>query len=246
MSCPMKKEAIRKNREEEDRKRKEKEEMPLSKIVQKTANEIGKKTEEKVMSSVLGEAGLRALIMVMDAHVHNILEPGSYNTRLNKTLKENNIEPINLPNDRIQSEKLIQTNIIAEKLKQKYETEKEDTSPKRKKSKGQVTTEGMRREDEERRVEEEEVDEMEEGEVPELEEITEDEAILDMHLNREDGAADASLYHISIVTQNQSLTNQNPKQLKELHQKGKIKYVKSTKTTEGAQQVIPYMVYGIA
>ena len=93
----------------------------------------------------------------------------------------------------------------------------------------------MRRENEERRRREEKEEEkgeeeMEEGDMPELEEITEDEAILDMHLNRVDSAADASLYKISIATQNQSLTNQKPKQLKELFQQGKIKYLRSTET----------------
>lgn len=225
MACPVKKEAIKKKREEEDRKRKEKEEMPLAKIVQKTANEIGKKTEERVMSSVLGEAGLRALIMVMDAHVHNIIEPGSYNIRLNKTLKENNIDPINLPKDSIKSEKLLQTNIITEKLKEQFqETEK---SPKRKKSRGQDMQEEIRRqrEDEERMEQE-----MEAEIIPELEEITEDEAILDMHLNRIDNAADASLYNITIITPNPNITNLKPKQLKELYQQGKVKYIKSSKT----------------
>ena len=244
MSCPIKKEAIRKKREDEDRKRKEKEEMPLSQIVQKTAKEIEKKTEEKVMSSVLGEAGLRALIMVMDAHVHNILEPGSYNSRLNQTLKANNIEPIKLPDNRMQSEKLMQTNIITQKLKEQFETQQTEKSPKRKKSRGQdmaeeikmrkVEEEREKREEERRSREEEEEgsegENMEEGEVPELEDITEDEAILDMHLNRFDSVADVSLYKINIITQNPSLTGQKPKQMKEMFQQGKIKYTRSAKT----------------
>ena len=134
MSCPMKKEALKRKREEEERKRKEREDMPLSKIVERTANEIGKKTEERVMSSVLGAAGLRALIMVMDAHVHNIIEPGSYNNRLNQTLIENNIEPIKLPKDKIKSEKLMQANHITEKLKEQLDAQKSEIFPKRKRA----------------------------------------------------------------------------------------------------------------
>lgn len=230
MACHLKKEAIKRKREEEDRQRKEKEELPLAKIVQKTAQEIGKKTEEKVMSSVLGEAGLRALIIVMDAHVHNILTPGSYNDRLNRTLKENNIDPINLPKDRIESEKLIQTNIITEKLKEQFDSQQKESSPKRKKSRGQDMEKEMRESVVRRKREEVRVEEMEEEEIPELEDITEDEAILDMHLNREDTTADASLYNIKIVTANQNLTKQNPEQLKELYKQGKIKYNRTSKT----------------
>ena len=226
MACPKKKEAIKKKREEEDRKRKEKEEMPLSKIVQKTAKEMEKKNEEKVMSSVLGEAGLRAMIIVMDAHVHNILEPGSYNNRLNETLKQNNIEPINLPPNIIKSDKLIQTNAIAEKLKEQYATHQTESSPKRKKSKGQILEKEVRgREDEE-----EEMEDVETENIPDLEDITEDDAILDLHLNREGIAAEASLYNLKIVTTNQNLQNQTPKQLKELYKQGKIKYIRGQKT----------------
>ena len=134
MSCPQKKEAIRRKREEEDKKKQEKEELPLSKIVQRTAAVIGQKTEEKVMGTVVGDIGLRALVMVMDAHVHNIIAPGSYNTRLNKTLKENNIMPINLPNEKIESCNLIHTNIISEQLKKHYNMDQQEESPKRKKS----------------------------------------------------------------------------------------------------------------
>ena len=39
----------------------------------------------------------KALLFLMDAHMHNVIEPGTYNQRLNDTLKLNNIEPINLP-----------------------------------------------------------------------------------------------------------------------------------------------------
>ena len=191
MSCPKKKEAIEKKRQEEDEKKREREEMPLSKIVQQTAAVIGQKTEEKVMESVAGDIGLRALVIVMDAHVHNIINPGTYNSRLNKTLKENSILPINLPNDKIESNKLIHSNIISEQLKQHYAKDQQEISPKRKKSRGP---------EKENEVEEEEEAEermSQQGEMPDLEEITEDEAILDMHLHRTDTPAEAlSLIHI--------------------------------------------------
>ena len=66
------------------------------------------------MESVACDIGLMALVIVMDAHVHNIIAPGTYNTRLNKTLKENNMLPIILPNEKTESQNLIHTNIISE------------------------------------------------------------------------------------------------------------------------------------
>ena len=222
MSCPKKKEAIRRKREEEDRQKQEKEELPLSKIVQRTAAIIGQKTEEKVMGTVVGDIGLRALVMVMDAHVHNIIAPGSYNSRLNKTLKENNIMPINLPNEKIDSCNLIHTNIISEQLKKHYNLDQQEFSPKRKKS---------RVADQEKEINQEvEEEEMSEQEIPELEEITEDEAILDMHLNRTNTTADASLYEIKIVTKDNTITKLNPQQMRNLYQQGKIKFTRTVKT----------------
>ena len=142
----------------------------------------------------------------MDAHVHNIIEPGSYNNRLNQTLIENNIEPIKLPKDKIKSEKLMQANHITEKLKEQLDAQKSEISPKRKKSRGQDMEEEMRRREEEEGREEE----MDMEDMPELEDITEDEAILDMHLHRENTPADASLYHIKMISQKPNLTDQSP------------------------------------
>ena len=54
---------------------------------------------------------MTALIMVMVAHVHNIIQPGSYNTRLNEALKVNDIAPIKLP-DNPSSDKLFRLNVV--------------------------------------------------------------------------------------------------------------------------------------
>ena len=71
---------------------------------------------------------------------------------------------------------------------------------------------------------------MSEQEMPDLEEITEDEAILDMHLNRTDAIADAPLYNIRIITKDTTITNLKPNQLRKFFQQGKVKYVTTEKT----------------
>ena len=50
----------------------------------------------------------------MDAHIHNIIEPGSYNRRLNQTLSKNGISSIQLETP--DSEKLLSHQIIGETI----------------------------------------------------------------------------------------------------------------------------------
>ena len=52
--------------------------------------------------------------MIMDAHIHNIIEPGSYNKRLNQTLSKNGISSIQLETP--DSKKLLSHQIIGETI----------------------------------------------------------------------------------------------------------------------------------
>ena len=52
--------------------------------------------------------------MIMDTHIHNIIEPGSYNRRLNQTLSKNGISSIKLETS--DSEKLLSHQIIGETI----------------------------------------------------------------------------------------------------------------------------------
>ena len=72
---------------------------------------------------------------------------------------------------------------------------------------------------------------MSEQEMLDLEDITEDDAILDMHLNRTDKIADATLYQIKIITKDNTVTKLQPKQLRKFFQQGKIKYSRTEGTT---------------
>ena len=57
----------------------------------------------------------------MDSHIHNIIEPGSYNIRLNQTLSKNGISSIQLETP--DSEKLLSHQIIGETIEAMTERE---------------------------------------------------------------------------------------------------------------------------
>ena len=54
------------------------------------------------------------MIMTMDAHIHNIIEPGSYSKRKNQTLSKNRISSIQLETP--DSEKLLSHQVIGETI----------------------------------------------------------------------------------------------------------------------------------
>ena len=68
--------------------------------------------------------------MIMDAHNHNIIEPGSYNRRLNQTLSKNGISSIQLETP--DSEKLRSHQIIGET--REAMTERQENSSKTRKN----------------------------------------------------------------------------------------------------------------
>ena len=63
----------------------------------KTIEKIGLQTKRTdYVQTALDRIGLTSVIMIMDAHIHNIIKPGSYNRRLNQTLSRNGISSIEL------------------------------------------------------------------------------------------------------------------------------------------------------
>ena len=89
MACPIKKEKMRIKLEKQEEDKKTKAESPYKRAVEKAlAN------KPPVPDN---DTNLRAILMIIDAHAANIAKPGSYNDRLNATLKLNNIEPIKFP-----------------------------------------------------------------------------------------------------------------------------------------------------
>ena len=115
MACPKKKEIIRKKRNIAKQKEQDQKEQTYARVAEKTIEIINtqtKRTEET--QTALESIGLTAVIMIMNAHIHNIIEPGSYSRRLNQTLTKNNIQPIELETP--ESKKLLDHQIIGETI----------------------------------------------------------------------------------------------------------------------------------
>ena len=116
MACPLKKEIIKRKRREEDEKKETTEERTYAKVAEKTIERVTEKAKLIEETRNLNEGiGYKALIMVMDAHVHNLIQPGSYSNRLNELLKANGLEEINIPTPP-DSNKLLNQELIGETL----------------------------------------------------------------------------------------------------------------------------------
>ena len=88
----------------------------------KTIEKINKQTKRtEETQTALESIGLTAVITIMDAHIHNIIEPGCYSRRLNQTLTKNNIQTIEL--EAPESEKLLDHQIMGETIQAMNERE---------------------------------------------------------------------------------------------------------------------------
>ena len=122
MACPKKKDIIQKKRNMVKQKEQDQQEQTYARVAEKTIEKINKQTKRtEETQTALESIGLTAVIMIMDAHIHNIIEPGSYSSRLNQTLAKNNIQPIELETP--QSEKLLDHQIIGETIQAMSERE---------------------------------------------------------------------------------------------------------------------------
>ena len=78
-------------------KEQEKQDQTYARVAAKTIEEIGLQTKRaENTQTAIDRLRLTSIIMMMDAHIHNIIEQGSYSKRVNKTLSKNGIEPIEL------------------------------------------------------------------------------------------------------------------------------------------------------
>ncbi|KAF2363816.1 hypothetical protein FHG87_005422 [Trinorchestia longiramus] len=129
MSCPTRKTIIKNKTELLEEKAKEKQEPTYAKALEKTIRQEKKQAQRaKNTAEIISESGLAALIIILDAHVANIITPGSYNSHINKTLKRNNIQPIELetnPDSKelFNNDLLVHTINVIRKLKMRSESD---------------------------------------------------------------------------------------------------------------------------
>ena len=89
MSCPKKKEIIKQKRNQTKQKEQEKQEQTYARVAEKKIEKIGLQTKiTDYAQTALDRIGLKSVIMIMDAHIHNIIEPGSYSKTESNTIKE--------------------------------------------------------------------------------------------------------------------------------------------------------------
>ena len=115
MSCTKKKEIVKRKRIIAKEKEQEKQDQTYAREGAKTIGKIGLQTKRaENTQSAIDRLGLTSIIMIMDAHIHNIIEPGSYSKRFNETLSKNGIEIIELSIP--DSEKLLTHQTIGETI----------------------------------------------------------------------------------------------------------------------------------
>ena len=115
MACPKKKEIVKRKRFIAKEKEQEKQDQTYARVAAKTIEKIGLQTKRaENTQTAIDRLGLTSMIMIIDAHIHNIIEPGSYSKRLNETLSKNSIEPIELATP--DSEKLLTHQTIGETI----------------------------------------------------------------------------------------------------------------------------------
>ena len=138
---------------------------------------------------------MNALLMIMDAHVHNFMKPGTYNKRIQETLKLNEIKGIKLP-ETPDSSLLMKALGNNEKVRQDIEREKKRL-----------------RSEEEQRPAEEEVGE------------TEDEILERHLRVEEEVVRNATTIGMEIITaESECVRGMEPGAFKILVREGKVKY----------------------
>ena len=127
MASPKMKEIVKRKKIIAKEKEQEKQDQTYARVAAKTIEKIGLQTKRaENTQTTIDRLGMTSMIMIMDAHIHNIIEPGSYRKRLNETLSKNGIEPIEFATP--DSEKLLTHQTIGETIeimserKEKLET----------------------------------------------------------------------------------------------------------------------------
>ena len=200
MMCPLKKKLIKEKREQKEQKEREKQEETYAKVAEKTS----KKTIEAMsqqnteINQLIAESGFRALVMVMDAHVYNMIQPGTYNNRLNEILKLNDIKAIKVP-ENPPSDILFKHIETDQTIKKIVETTRKRKEP-------ELTT----------------TSELELSDI----DLTDDEGILDEHIGKNLEPKNAHEHKIDLIMNQQETKYESlsPKKVTQLFKAGKLKY----------------------
>jgi hypothetical protein len=230
MACPLKKEMIRTKKVTKEEDKRTKEESTYAKIVQKTIEKVQKQDQTTELKSIMQETGMRAYIMILDAHMYNMIEPGSYTERLNETLTSNGFDKVILKNIP-KSDKLFSCGELGNTLIQLREINKEST-----KKNDDV-------------LDDESSSTTSKGSLSGMEDVeedddTQDSEIISRHIEKE-GILEQTADEIEVQIVVQDGINKHkdltPRGVKQLYEKGQLKYIirsNSNYTTELVQHLI--------
>ncbi|KAF9756170.1 hypothetical protein NGRA_3295 [Nosema granulosis] len=212
MSCPAKKEAIKGKKAREELEKRKKEESTYANIVQSTIKKVDQNKTTNAFQEALMASGTRAFIMVIDAHMHNIMEPGTYSSHLNKTLTNNGIVPIKM-DDNPESLKLFRNENIAATMNALREIQREAKKDGKKRSQKSTSTDDSG--DDEGKID------------ITIDEDTIEDDIIDRHMVRiekEETTAEACNIEIIIIKGAIEPKDLKPQEVKQLFKEHKLKY----------------------
>lgn len=100
--CPIRKTILKEKREEKKQKKQTFEQenrtyCAVTKMSKELPKTIQNQTPPQTALHVHDKLSLQVLVIVIEAHLHNIVQPGSFNTRLNEILETNNLPRVNIP-----------------------------------------------------------------------------------------------------------------------------------------------------
>lgn len=104
MRCPVRKKLMKEKTRRLEEREQENQNKTFATVAKIAINQQQKHIEQQQLQQqqqqhkpIEPATGLAALIMILDAHISNMVNPGSYNSRIKASLKANGMPEINLP-----------------------------------------------------------------------------------------------------------------------------------------------------
>ena len=99
MACQYKKSIIQQRKETINEKQRQNQNKTYAHVAQAAAKQVINETQQTPTLRIHTNTELKTAIVVIHAHIHNLISPGTYAAELNRNLKAQNLPTINAPND---------------------------------------------------------------------------------------------------------------------------------------------------
>lgn len=112
--CPIRKELLKNKREEKQQARKNFETSnktycavaKLNTELPKTIQSIHNQKPPQTVLNISDRNSLQIIVILVEAHLFNMCNPGQFSTRVNQLLEMNNFPKVNIPNDEVDSSRI--------------------------------------------------------------------------------------------------------------------------------------------